>query len=115
MQPSGAVIVVDSVEYYVMLYIHVERCRSDEGAAPTATRAAHRAASQRGRPQTAGAARAETGRRHLHLRANDHRSVRLDVLEKSEVTVATAYIKSGKLYVGYMDATLGKQRCERAP
>jgi hypothetical protein len=29
--------------------------------------------------------------------------------------MATAYLKNGKLYVGYMDATIGRQRCERAP
>jgi len=29
--------------------------------------------------------------------------------------MATAYLKNGKLYVGYMDATLGRQRCQRAP
>jgi integrase len=29
--------------------------------------------------------------------------------------MATAYLKNGKLYIGYMDATIGRQRCERAP
>lgn len=29
--------------------------------------------------------------------------------------MATAYLKNGKLYVGYMDVTIGRQRCERAP
>ncbi len=29
--------------------------------------------------------------------------------------MATDYLKNGKLYVGYMDATIGRQRCERAP
>ena len=43
---------------------------------------------------------------------NDSASLRVTIWSK---TMATAYLKNGKLYVGYMDATIGRQRCERAP